>query len=311
MFNNYQQTPYYQPGIPAQGYRQFPQPGAQPYPGQPFPMQAQMGAPQMSVPMSRPSKQQSRDSSGYNTQTSRNAGGTTARPERSSTTSKPPLRSIMKKGPARSNSLSAVPLQRVRTTSDPRQADLTRQRSNGSIDAVITDHVFVAFIGTSELRITNLSQADVQHLRTEVLHGVEHESASGTVWAIHFRGQPWAHKGDESIRVMRMICQLFKHLSILGYGFLVSMHTGSEVGARLIFATVEHEKVHFFVAFMGNSGTRFTMVEPPDEIGRLLGGRLRRIWPKRIASGGDSSNQDVVNVELKAGFSIRRRKISS
>lgn len=63
-----------------------------------------------------------------------------------------------------------------------------------------TDHVFVAFIGASELKITNLSKADVKHIRAEVLHGVESETAHGTVWTVHFRGQPWASKGDDSFR---------------------------------------------------------------------------------------------------------------
>lgn len=69
----------------------------------------------------------------------------------------------------------------------------------------------------------------------------------------------------------------------------------------MIFATDDHEKARFFVGFMGRAGSRLTMLEPPSEIGELLGSRMRKLWPKKIASPG-AAEAGVYTVELKAGF---------
>lgn len=155
------------------------------------------------------------------------------RPKRASTTKpkpvseKPHPRSALKKNAIkRSDSLSAVPLERTRTSSGARQrlAPTTRTRttSNPSFlpgtcfthltlalphpdHAVISpDHMFVSFHGTNELRLGNVAYQDTldeikEHMMPMWPHGVSSQAMSSLSWRVTFSRNPWSATGSDAI----------------------------------------------------------------------------------------------------------------
>ena len=143
---------------------------------------------------------------------------------------KPPLKSALKKNAVkRSDSLSAVPLARTRTSSSARQrlAPTTRTRtiSNPSflpgkylthltLSVLLTaspppclispDHMFVSFHSTNELRLGNVAYQDTldeikEHIIPMWPHGVSNQITSPLSWRVTFSRNPWSATGSDAI----------------------------------------------------------------------------------------------------------------
>ncbi|KIJ68469.1 hypothetical protein HYDPIDRAFT_82441 [Hydnomerulius pinastri MD-312] len=231
--------------------------------------------------------------------------------KRSSTTrpkpmsEKPPLRSAMKKnGMKRSDSVSAVPLERTRTSSSARQrlTPMTRSRTNSN-PSYLPDHMFVSFYGTNELRLGNVAFQDTldeikEHIMPMWPHGVSSQMPSSHSWRVSFSRNPWSATGSDAIIVQRMISELFTCLCRRGYQYLTSLNTGYSY-PQLVFRDVaSDEDSDFFVAYLSRSGHKLTLVRPPRRVGEQLGPRLRSAWPYKIAASS-ASEEEIYSVELK------------
>ncbi|KIJ21767.1 hypothetical protein PAXINDRAFT_5906 [Paxillus involutus ATCC 200175] len=239
------------------------------------------------------------------------AGRPTTRLKRSSTarpkplSEKPPLKSALKKnGLKRSDSVTAVPLERTRTSSSARQrvTPMTRTRTNSN-PSFLPDHMFVSFHGTNELRLGNVAFQDTldeirEHIMPMWPHGVSSQMTSNHSWRVTFSRNPWTATGSDAIIVQRMISELFIRLCRRGYQYLTSLSTGYPY-PQLVFRDVtEDSDSDFFVAYMSRSGHKMTLVRPPRRVGEQLGPRLRSAWPYKIAAQS-ASEDETYSVELK------------
>ncbi|KAH7930946.1 hypothetical protein BV22DRAFT_1027699 [Leucogyrophana mollusca] len=208
------------------------------------------------------------------------------------------------KKPRRANSVAVSPLERTRTTSDPRQrlAPMTRSRTNSN-PSYQPDHLFVSFHGSNELRMRNVAFQDTLDEIKENLvpmwpHGISSQSTTEHSWRVGFSRNPWSASGMEGIIVQKMICELFTRLSRQGYQYLTSLNTGYP-SPQLVFQDREPDDYsEFFVAHFSRSGHKMTLIRPPRRIGESIGPRLRNAWPYKIAADR-ASEDEIYTVELK------------
>ncbi|KAI9572980.1 hypothetical protein HD554DRAFT_2014825 [Boletus coccyginus] len=218
---------------------------------------------------------------------------------------KPPLKPALKKNAIkRADSLSAAPLERVRTNSSARQrlAPTTRTRTTSN-PSFLPDHMFVSFHGTSELRLGNVAYQDTldeikEHIMPMWPHGVSSQMMSPLSWRVTFSRNPWSSTGPDAVIVKRMISELFSCLSRRGYQYLTSLHTGYAYPQLIFRDMTEDVESDFFVAYMSRSGHKMSLVRPPRRVGDQLGPRLRTAWPFKIAAQS-ASEEDIYSVELK------------
>lgn len=227
------------------------------------------------------------------------------RPKQLSTRYNPQLKSAMKR-PGRSVSDPAGQLQRTRTNSDPRHTlnPMTRTRTNSNAAKAIPDHLFVSFLGADHLRIENANLLLVNELRQSLLtmwpHGVDSEgTGKDNTWHVNFTKNPWSCTGPDAIMVLRMIIQLFTRIT-LAYDFMNTINT-LQTTPRLVFAEARDPGMYIkhFVAYFSRSGRKLTLVDPPQEIGEIIGSRLRTAWPHKISA--DRTPEDgIYTVSLRA-----------
>ncbi|KAF9229266.1 hypothetical protein BS17DRAFT_688434 [Gyrodon lividus] len=204
----------------------------------------------------------------------------------------------------RSDSVTALPLERTRTNSSARQrvTPMTRARTNSN-PSFLPDHMFVSFHGTNELRLGNIAFQDTldeirEHIMPMWPHGVSSQMTSTHSWRVTFSRNPWTATGSDAIIVQRMISELFISLCRRGYQYLTSLITGYPY-PQLVFRDVAaDENSDFFVAYMSRSGHKMTLVRPPRRVGEQLGPRLRGAWPFKIAAQ-NASEDETYSVELK------------
>jgi len=81
-----------------------------------------------------------------------------------------------------------------------------------------------------------------------------------------------------------MIIQLFTRIT-LGYDFMNTINT-LQIPPRLVFAetTDPGMYINHFVAYFSRNGKKLTLVDPPHEIGEVIGSRLRTAWPHKISA---------------------------
>ncbi|KAF8560341.1 hypothetical protein OG21DRAFT_1480166 [Imleria badia] len=219
---------------------------------------------------------------------------------------KPPLKPALKKNAVkRSDSLSAVPLERTRTNSSARQrlAPTTRGTRTNTSPSFLPDHMFVSFHGTNELRLGNVAYQDTldeikEHIMPMWPHGVSSQMMSPLSWRVTFSRNPWSASGSEAIIVKRMISELFACLSRRGYQYLTSLQRGYAYPQLIFRDMAEDVDSDFFVAYMSRSGHKMTLVRPPRRVGEQLGPRLRTAWPFKIAAQS-ATEGEIYSVELK------------
>jgi len=227
------------------------------------------------------------------------------RPKKNYTRNNPKLKSAMKR-PGRSVYDPVGQLQRSRTNSDPRHTlnPMTRTRTNSNAAKDIPDHLFVSLLGTDHLRIENANLLLVNDLRQSLLTmwppGVVSEGTrKDNMWRVNFAGNPWSSTGSDAIMVLRMITELFTRIT-LGYDFMNTINT-LQTTPRLVFAETYDRGMYIkhFVAYFSRTGRKLTLVDPPQEIGEIIGSRLRTAWPHKISA--DRTPEDgIYTVGLRA-----------
>lgn len=228
------------------------------------------------------------------------------RPKQLSTRYNPQLRSAMKRpGRSLSDPVGQLQLQRTRTNSDPRHTvnPMTRTRTNSNAAKDIPDHLFVSLLGTGQLRIQNASLHLANELRlllTMWPHGVDSEDTrKDHTWHVNFTNNPWSSTGPDAIMVLRMIIELFTRIT-LSYDFMNTINT-LQNPPRLVFAETNDPGVYInhFVAYFSRTGRKLALVDPPHELGELIGSRLRTAWPHKISA--DKTPEDgIYTVRLRS-----------
>jgi len=214
-----------------------------------------------------------------------------------------PRKSAMKK----SASTSGTTQPRLRTGSGAAPpAQVVRQRTNSNpTPSMTTDffphHIFISFVGTSELVVENIGHPEaLNELREELfpLWPVTSNESKGTTWRVHFTGGPWATDGPEGLLAWEIITRLFRLLARRGYSYLTSINTGKPP-PRLVFIISQPDlTADFFLAHFSRSGHRVTLIDPPVVISEAIGANLRNALPRNIASDRVSED-NVLVIELK------------
>jgi len=96
-----------------------------------------------------------------------------------------------------------------------------------------------------------------------------------------------------------MITELFTRIT-LGYDFMNTINT-LQTTPRLVFAETYDRGMYIkhFVAYFSRTGRKLTLVDPPQEIGEIIGSRLRTAWPHKISA--DRTPEDgIYTVGLRA-----------
>jgi len=103
-------------------------------------------------------------------------------------------------------------------------------------------------------------------------------------WRVNFTKSPWSSTGPDAIMVLRMVIELFTRIT-LGYDFMNSINT-LQIPPRLVFAVTRDPGVYInhFVAYFSRTGRKLTLVDPPQELGEVIGSRLRTAWPHKISA---------------------------
>ncbi|KAJ7597024.1 hypothetical protein C8J56DRAFT_305150 [Mycena floridula] len=312
---NYPNYPYYgQPqhsGYPQPSYNNAPPPNGYPsygYPG--YPAQNSNGA---TTPFIPPLSTYDAPSAAQNIQPASQSRKKHHKQQLAAPSNAAPLKSAMKRagntpGFATQNlpaSEDHSKRKRVNSTAKEGVGPLSRIRSNPnrSIADFQSIHVFLSFVGHSEVHLEHMAEPAQEEIRNTIFKpwvaGIEVEERKGFLWRVRLRDTPWDMSGTRSTEAFDLIVRLFTLFARRGYTFQ-AMTKAAAPYPRLIFVTAEVDsQSQFFLGYFSNRDRRITLIRPPPVIG-ALGQAMQQILADQIDDQVVAGNRVF---ELKPSFS--------